>query len=92
MKKLLAIFLCLFLAFPVNAKIVAKSQGTQGSILLTDDKCEGTPFFKLEARNHKNEVVITGCWFLHKTTVVALGDEGQVGTFELDVFDWNPSI
>lgn len=86
------LLLCLALALPVQAKIVAKAQGPEGSLLLMDDKCEGTPFFKLEARDNRNKVTITGCWFMHKATVILMGDEGQVGTLEYDVFDWNPSI
>lgn len=88
--KALILALCVtFLPMGVYAKIVGKTDGPKGSLLLSDDKCTNSPFYKWTAVDLKAKPMFSGCWFAHGNTVIFLADDGQVMTLEADSLDWS---
>lgn len=92
MSKLISLLLAGFLAFsPVFAKPVAKTSGTQGYIILYDEKCPTTgadDIFYFKAFNNKNELAFDGCWQdLGSQIILANLKNGNVILADKDAFE-----
>ena len=74
---LTAMLLCV-LTSPAHAKVVAKADGQNGSILLSDEKCPIAPYHMWHMVDLTGKKIFEGCWFMYGTTFIFLEKEGQV--------------
>ena len=90
MKKFLVALMIALSPFLALAKIVGKSTGESGSVLLTDEKCakDLEKGFKLIVINHKAEKLDEGCWLKHEGVVYFVSDILGNGGVPEDAFDW----
>ncbi len=92
MKYLFACILSLFCLF-ADAKVVASVNGDSGDkILLSDEQCADTPFYKFVVQDGKAVVLNEGCWFIHGTTVILMTKSGAVGLAPGQAFEWNEQV
>jgi hypothetical protein len=85
--KLVVAFLLSLFGILSQAKVVASVTGESGdAILLKDESCENTPFFKFQIQDGKATVVKEGCWYIHGTTIILMTKEGDVGLAPITAF------
>jgi hypothetical protein len=77
------------LALAGEAKIVGKSTGSAGSILLQDDPCEELPTaFKFTIISPAAKPMHFGCWILVDDVVYVSSPTLGNGSFPADGFEW----
>jgi hypothetical protein len=72
-----------------EAKIVGKSMGAKGAILLQDDPCDEMPSaFKMTVIDLAAKPIHFGCWILNDGIVYLASPTMGQGAFPADGFEW----
>ncbi len=89
MKKILALIILSVCALAAQAKIVAKSTGQVGSVLLMDEKCEGLEKGqKLVVISHKAVKLGEGCWLKVAGDIYLVSPQLGQAVVPEDSFEW----